>query len=260
MWGDRRVSVVLMTYAEKDSIRAVIEGFLGDRASSTRSSSSTTTPRRAPSEEVEATDARQVFETAAGLRAREPARADRGDRRPDRPRRARRDVPARGHPQAARLQRRMRRRLRHPHDPRADLARGEHGLVPALGQLGGREADRGALQHQPPERRRLHLPPLHPRARRPRRRADGDRRQPRRARDDAAGDHLRGPLRRDPGQLPAARRHLLGDRQPAGRDRDRPADDRADPPLPRAAPRAASHGRARLGADPAATESRAAGP
>ncbi len=27
MWGDKRVSVVLMTYAERDSIRAVIEGF-----------------------------------------------------------------------------------------------------------------------------------------------------------------------------------------------------------------------------------------
>ena len=27
MWGDKRVSVVLMTYAEKDSIRAVIDGF-----------------------------------------------------------------------------------------------------------------------------------------------------------------------------------------------------------------------------------------
>ncbi|MBK5117069.1 MAG: glycosyltransferase, partial [Thermoleophilia bacterium] len=27
MWGERRVSVVLMTYAERDSIRSVIEGF-----------------------------------------------------------------------------------------------------------------------------------------------------------------------------------------------------------------------------------------
>ena len=35
--------------------------------------------------------------------------------------------------------------------------------------------------------------------------------------DDAAGDHLRRPLRRDPGQLPAARRHLLG--RPATRSR-----------------------------------------
>ena len=29
MWGDRRVSVVLMTYAARDSIRSVIEGFFG---------------------------------------------------------------------------------------------------------------------------------------------------------------------------------------------------------------------------------------
>ena len=28
MWNGQRVSVVLMTYAERDSIRAVIEGFL----------------------------------------------------------------------------------------------------------------------------------------------------------------------------------------------------------------------------------------
>ena len=27
MWGDRSVSVVLMTYAERDSILAVIDGF-----------------------------------------------------------------------------------------------------------------------------------------------------------------------------------------------------------------------------------------
>ena len=27
MWGERRVSVVLMTYAERDSIRSVIDGF-----------------------------------------------------------------------------------------------------------------------------------------------------------------------------------------------------------------------------------------
>ena len=30
MWDGQRVSVVLMTYAERDSIRAVIEGFLNE--------------------------------------------------------------------------------------------------------------------------------------------------------------------------------------------------------------------------------------
>ena len=29
MWNDKRVSVVLMTYAERDSIRSVIEDFFG---------------------------------------------------------------------------------------------------------------------------------------------------------------------------------------------------------------------------------------
>ena len=38
MWNDHTVSVILMTYAEKDSIRGVIEGF-DDHYQSTRLSS-----------------------------------------------------------------------------------------------------------------------------------------------------------------------------------------------------------------------------
>jgi hypothetical protein len=32
MWGGKRVSVVLMTYAERDSIRRVIEGFFDTKS------------------------------------------------------------------------------------------------------------------------------------------------------------------------------------------------------------------------------------
>ena len=44
------------------------------------------------SEEIASTEARQVFETAAGLRPRDPAGAARGERRSDRARRARRHL------------------------------------------------------------------------------------------------------------------------------------------------------------------------
>jgi glycosyltransferase involved in cell wall biosynthesis len=65
MFGDKRVSVVLMTYAEKNSIREVIEGFFAtgvvDEVLVVNNNAEPGT-----SEEVEATDARQVFETKQG--------------------------------------------------------------------------------------------------------------------------------------------------------------------------------------------------
>ena len=61
---------------------------------------------------------------------------------------------------------------------------------------------------------------------------DAGRREPRRRRDHAAGADVRRAGRRGPAQLPAACRHVLGHRPPARRDRRRPADDRPDPPLP----------------------------
>jgi glycosyltransferase involved in cell wall biosynthesis len=65
MWGDRSVSVVLMTYAERDSIRAVIEGFLAtgvvDEVLVVNNNAEPGT-----SEEVERTGARQVFEPEQG--------------------------------------------------------------------------------------------------------------------------------------------------------------------------------------------------
>ncbi len=65
MWGDKRVSVVLMTYAERYSIRSVIEGFLEtgvvDEVLVVNNNAEPGT-----SEEVAATPAREVFETKQG--------------------------------------------------------------------------------------------------------------------------------------------------------------------------------------------------
>jgi glycosyltransferase involved in cell wall biosynthesis len=65
MWGDRRVSVVLMTYAERDSIRSVIEGFFQtgvvDEVLVVNNNAEPGT-----TEEVERTNARMVFEPEQG--------------------------------------------------------------------------------------------------------------------------------------------------------------------------------------------------
>jgi len=65
MWGDKSVSVVLMTYNERDSIRGVIEGFLAtgvvDEVLVVNNNAADGT-----TEEVEATPARQVFEPKQG--------------------------------------------------------------------------------------------------------------------------------------------------------------------------------------------------
>lgn len=65
MWGDKKVSVVLMTYAERDSIRSVIEGFLEsgvvDEVLVVNNNA-----QEGTREEVEKTAARQVFESHQG--------------------------------------------------------------------------------------------------------------------------------------------------------------------------------------------------
>lgn len=65
MWKDQTVSVVLMTYAERDSIRGVIEGFESidavDEILVVNNNA-----QEGTAEEVEKTSARQVFESAQG--------------------------------------------------------------------------------------------------------------------------------------------------------------------------------------------------
>ncbi len=77
MWADKRVSVVLMTYAERDSIRAVIEGFFAtgvvDEVLVVNNNAQEGTV-----EEVEQTGRPDGLRARAGLRPRVPARSDRG--------------------------------------------------------------------------------------------------------------------------------------------------------------------------------------
>ena len=65
MWKDQTVSVILMTYAERDSIRGVIEGFYAtgvvDEVLVVNNNA-----QEGTAEEVEQTSARQVFETKQG--------------------------------------------------------------------------------------------------------------------------------------------------------------------------------------------------
>ena len=213
MWGDRRVSVVLMTYAERDSIRSVIEGFYDtgvvDEVLVVNNNAEAGTV-----EEVEQTEARMVFETSQGYGhacRRGPGRGD-GDlivlAEPDGtflPSDIHKLLVFVGECDAVFGTRTTRELIWHGANMDWFLRWGNWAVA---------KLDRGALQHQPPQRRRLHLPRVHARARRPDRRAHAGRRQPRRSGDDAADDHLRRPLRRDPGQLPAPGRHLVGHRQP----------------------------------------------
>lgn len=65
MWGDKTVTVILMTYAERDSIRAVIDGFYEtgyvDEVLVVNNNA-----QEGTTEEVEKTRARQVFEPKQG--------------------------------------------------------------------------------------------------------------------------------------------------------------------------------------------------
>ena len=93
MWKDKTVSVVLMTYAERDSIREVIEGFqeLGvvDEVLVINNNA-----QEGTAEEVAKTGARSGLRVQAGIRARDSAGAARGNGRPGRPGGAGRDLPA----------------------------------------------------------------------------------------------------------------------------------------------------------------------
>ena len=65
MWGEKSVSVVLMTYAERDSIRSVIEGFYATGVVE-EVLVVNNTAEEGTAEEVERTEARQVYEPQQG--------------------------------------------------------------------------------------------------------------------------------------------------------------------------------------------------
>ena len=100
-------------------------------------------------------DLREIHEPRQGYgnAIRRGLREATGD--PDRLR-AGRHVSRPRHLQAAGLRRRLRRGLRQPHRADVHLARGQHGPLPALGQLGRRQADGVPVQLHQPDRRRLH--------------------------------------------------------------------------------------------------------
>ena len=65
MWKDKTVSVVLMTYAERDSIREVIEGF-SDLGVVDEVLVVNNNAQEGTTEEVAMTEAREVFESRQG--------------------------------------------------------------------------------------------------------------------------------------------------------------------------------------------------
>ncbi len=253
MWHGKKVSVVLMTYAEKGSIREVIEGFeatgIVDEILVVNNNAEEGT-----SEEVAPTSAREVFETAQGYgnASRRGLREATGDlivlAEPDGtflPDDIHKLLVFSGECDAVFGTRTTRELIWQGANMEWFLRWGNWAVAKMVEVLFNTShlSDVGCTYRA-----------LHPRARDARRRPDGDRRQSRRPGDDADLDHVGRALRRDPGQLPAARRHVIGDRQPARRDLDRPADDRDDPALPpphspqaasARAPRAAAGGRIR---------------
>ena len=166
MWNGKTLSVVLPTYNEKDSIADVIDGSrrsaIVDEIIVVNNNAAAGT-----SEEVAKTGAREVIETTQGYGAAIKRGLREADDRPRRDLRARRHVQPGRPAQAAGVHAGVRLRRRLAHRVELHLGRRQHGLVPAVGQLGGRQVDRGPLQHVLPQRRRLHVPG-HDRASRPR--------------------------------------------------------------------------------------------
>ena len=232
MWKGQSVSVVLMTYAERDSIRSVIEGFyetgVVDEVLVVNNNAEDGTV-----EEVEATQARQVFEQRQGYgnASRRGLQEAVGDlivlAEPDGtflPSDIFKLLVFSEHCEAVFGTRTTRELIWHGANMEWFLRWGNWAVAKLIEALFNTShlSDVGCTY-------RLFRRDL----RRGGRRANADRRQPCRPRDDAADRHLRSAVRRDPGQLPPSGRHLLSDGQSLDGDRDRNPDDRLDPPLPR---------------------------
>lgn len=202
MWLGETVSVVLMTYDERDSIREVIDDFFAtgvvDEVLVVNNNS-----REGTAEQAELTDARQVFEAQQGY----GHAVSRGLRD------AEGDLIVLAEPDGTFLAKDIIKLLAYSTDCDVVLGTrttremiwdgGQHGLVPEVGELGCRQAGRDPFQHESPERRWLHLSadaqgrgPLDVRD-------DVGRRQPRRPGDDAARDHVGTSPGRGAGQLSA---------------------------------------------------------
>ena len=158
MYGSKTVSVVFPAYNEEKYIRAAVEDFfIRDVVDEIVVVDNNSRDGTADGSRADAGAGRA--RNRAGLRQRAAARTARGDRRHHHHGRARWHVHRPRRAEAAGLRRRLRHGVRHAHDARADLGAGQHGLVPAHRQLGGREAAAGAVRRPVAERLRLHAPP-----------------------------------------------------------------------------------------------------
>ena len=227
MWQGKSVSVILMTYAERGSIRATIEGFLLP-ASSTRSWSSTTTPNLAPARKWPRPRPR-------GLRAATGLRLGLAPRLAE----ATGDLLVLAEPDGTFLPRDIGKLLAYSDECEAVFGtRTTRSLIWSGANMGlllkwgnwavaklvealfntSHLSDVGCtykLLHRSLAQRLL-----------PELRVGG---LALRSRADAGGHHLRGALRGGAGQLPAAGGHLGGDRRSAQSPRAGSADDRLHP-------------------------------
>ena len=213
MWGDNRVSVVLMTYAERDSIRGVIDGFFEtgvvDEVLVVNNNAQPGT-----SEEIADTEARQVFEPRQGYghATRRGLLEASGD------------LIVLAEPDGTFLPADIRKLL--VYSDECDAVFGTRTTRELIWQGANMEwflrwGNWAVAKLVEALFNTSHLSDvgctyrLFDRESADRVAADDDRRRkPRRRRDPAADDPLGGPLRRGPGQLPAAGRRLVGHRRP----------------------------------------------
>ncbi len=231
MWEGQRVSVVLMTYAERDSIRSVIAGFyetgVVDEVLVVNNNAQEGTV-----EEVEQTPARQVFESRQGYghASRRGLQEAQGDlivlAEPDGtflPSDIFKLLVFSEHCDAVFGTRTTRELIWHGANMEWFLRWGNWAVAKLIEALFNTShlSDVGCTYRL--FRRDLALSIAE------QMRIGGNHAGPG---DDAPDRHLRSPIRRDPRQLPPPRRHLLGDGQAPDRDRDRNPHDRLDPPIP----------------------------
>ena len=231
MWGDKRVSVVLMTYAERDSIRQVIEGFFDtgvvDEVLVVNNNAEPGTE-----EEIRNTRARQVFEPRQGYghATRRGLLEASGDlivlAEPDGtfvPEDIRKLLVYSEECDAVFGTRTTRELIWQGANMEWFLRWGNWAVAKVIEVLFNTShlSDVGCTY-------RLLRRELGP----PHRREHDRRRESRRGRDPAARDRIRHALRRGPGQLPAPRRGLLRHREAARGADGGPADDPAHRSLP----------------------------
>jgi len=221
MWNGQRVSVVLMTYAERDSIRAVIEGFfatgLVDEVLVVDNNAQPGTE-----EEVRKTTARLVKEPRQGYgHATRRGLVE-----------ATGELIVLAEPDGTFVPGDISKLL--VYSAECDVVFGTRTTWELVWE--GANMDWflrwgnwavASVQHKSSQRRRLHVQAAAQRYGEARRDRDEGRRQPRRRGDHVAHDPLRRAVRRGAGELSPPRRTVIGHRQSADGDLGGTTDDRA---------------------------------